>query len=221
MLLRLSLTTLLLTLTIATTRPRLLGPPCGFRIAACPISMSCSASDPSCPATRGENCAGRCVLTTLTTRTAGPSTTATEESVPSASDDPDNSPTTCLGSVETPTPESTTVEVSSTPANNSPTTCLDGYASMTTSALPVPSYQPCGGDRKEGPLQCEEGYVCVDDPRVEGCGMACDRPGVCVEKKPCGGYFGLPCPAGLICVEDPSDGCDPAQGAVDCNGVCV
>jgi len=63
--------------------------------------------------------------------------------------------------------------------------------------------------------------VFVDDPRAEGCGMACDGLGVCVEKRTGGGYFGIPCPEGLICVEDPADGCDPELGAVDCNRVCV
>ena len=36
----------------------------------------------------------------------------------------------------------------------------------------------------------------------------------------CGGFAGFPCPDGLICVDDPSDGCDPARGGADCIGVC-
>jgi hypothetical protein len=37
----------------------------------------------------------------------------------------------------------------------------------------------------------------------------------------CGGIAGLPCPEGLICVDDPKDSCDPDQGGADCGGICV
>ena len=37
----------------------------------------------------------------------------------------------------------------------------------------------------------------------------------------CGGIAGIACPAGQTCVDDPSDGCDPAQGGADCSGICV
>jgi hypothetical protein len=37
----------------------------------------------------------------------------------------------------------------------------------------------------------------------------------------CGGIAGFPCPAGLTCVDDPSDTCDPAHGGADCGGVCM
>lgn len=36
----------------------------------------------------------------------------------------------------------------------------------------------------------------------------------------CSGIAGLPCPPGYECVDDPSDGCDPALGGADCWGVC-
>ncbi len=36
----------------------------------------------------------------------------------------------------------------------------------------------------------------------------------------CGGFAGIACPAGQECVDDPSDGCDPAHGGHDCGGVC-
>ena len=36
----------------------------------------------------------------------------------------------------------------------------------------------------------------------------------------CGGFAGIQCPSGLECVDDPSDGCDPAQGGHDCGGIC-
>lgn len=37
----------------------------------------------------------------------------------------------------------------------------------------------------------------------------------------CGGKGGIVCPAGSICQDNPSDGCDPALGGMDCGGVCV
>lgn len=37
----------------------------------------------------------------------------------------------------------------------------------------------------------------------------------------CGGKGGIVCPAGFICEDNPSDGCDPALGGMDCGGVCV
>lgn len=39
---------------------------------------------------------------------------------------------------------------------------------------------------------------------------------------PCGGFLGIPCEgAGEVCIDDPSDDCDPAHGGADCIGVCV
>ena len=38
----------------------------------------------------------------------------------------------------------------------------------------------------------------------------------------CGGIAGFACPRpGQVCVDDPCDDCDPAQGGADCGGVCV
>jgi hypothetical protein len=37
----------------------------------------------------------------------------------------------------------------------------------------------------------------------------------------CGGLAGFPCPDGFVCVDDPSDSCDPATGGADCSGICV
>jgi len=36
----------------------------------------------------------------------------------------------------------------------------------------------------------------------------------------CGGFAGLPCPEPLVCVDDPSDDCDPTRGGRDCGGIC-
>jgi hypothetical protein len=37
----------------------------------------------------------------------------------------------------------------------------------------------------------------------------------------CGGVAGLQCPDGLVCIDDPTDDCDPNTGDVDCGGVCI
>jgi len=38
----------------------------------------------------------------------------------------------------------------------------------------------------------------------------------------CGGIAGFECPReGQLCVDDPCDDCDPAQGGADCGGICV
>ena len=37
----------------------------------------------------------------------------------------------------------------------------------------------------------------------------------------CGGFANIPCPDGLVCIDDPSDNCDPTQGGADCGGICV
>lgn len=37
----------------------------------------------------------------------------------------------------------------------------------------------------------------------------------------CGGIVGAQCPGGYVCVDDPSDSCDPNAGGADCGGVCV
>ena len=37
----------------------------------------------------------------------------------------------------------------------------------------------------------------------------------------CGGIAGFPCPDGFVCVDDPSDSCDPATGGADCSGICL
>lgn len=36
----------------------------------------------------------------------------------------------------------------------------------------------------------------------------------------CGGITHVPCGIGEICVDDPSDGCDPNNGGTDCGGLC-
>lgn len=36
----------------------------------------------------------------------------------------------------------------------------------------------------------------------------------------CGGIAGFPCPEGYVCVDDPTDDCNPRKGGADCGGYC-
>ena len=40
-------------------------------------------------------------------------------------------------------------------------------------------------------------------------------------RKFCGGIAAIPCDAGLTCIDDPNDSCDPKAGGADCGGICV
>ncbi|PFH60329.1 hypothetical protein XA68_11140 [Ophiocordyceps unilateralis] len=83
-------------------------------------------------------------------------------------------------------------------------------------------YPSCGGHRPNPPT-CDKNSECLDDPRIPGCGMACDRPGICIPKNApsCSGFAGRRCPQGLTCYDKPNDGCDPKNGGADCIGVCL
>jgi hypothetical protein len=108
--------------------------------------------------------------------------------------------------------------------------CVRVPEKVTSTAKPKPTptppapkpieYQSCGGFRIEQ-VECPEGYVCMDDPRKSGCGMACDEPGICVEDTICGGFAGLRCPEGKQCYDFPNDPCDPNRGGFDCGGICI
>jgi hypothetical protein len=70
---------------------------------------------------------------------------------------------------------------------------------------------------------CAAGDTCI--PEQPPCAVSCCPPNApCTPDAPpcarCGGLAGLACPAGSMCVDDPTDNCDPAVGA-DCQGVCV
>jgi hypothetical protein len=85
---------------------------------------------------------------------------------------------------------------------------------------PPPKYKSCGGFRIEY-VGCPKDQICVDDPYAGGCGMACDAPGICVKPVFCGGFAGIQCKGGKICIDDPRDDCDPNNGGADCGGICV
>ena len=50
-----------------------------------------------------------------------------------------------------------------------------------------------------------------------------DVGGICVPAtfQTCGGLGARPCDAGMSCVDDPADGCNPSNGGADCGGICV
>jgi hypothetical protein len=41
------------------------------------------------------------------------------------------------------------------------------------------------------------------------------------EGRLCGGLAATSCPSGYLCLDDPEDTCDPAQGGRDCSGRCT
>ncbi len=105
-----------------------------------------------------------------------------------------------------------------------PTKTTLSTITATPTKAPQPTYSPCGGFRVNPANQCEKGFSCIDNPYVEGCGLACDRPGICVnldKAQFCGGFAGFQCKNGLLCVDDPRDDCDPQNGGADCGGVCI
>jgi hypothetical protein len=101
------------------------------------------------------------------------------------------------------------------PTKPRPTSTKRTSPTKPTRPAPRPTkakYQSCGGMRIQ-PVDCPKGYICVDDPYVHGCGMACDRPGICVQPEFCGGFAGFACKDGdKICIDDPRDDCDPMNG---------
>ncbi|GAB1313754.1 hypothetical protein MFIFM68171_03964 [Madurella fahalii] len=96
-----------------------------------------------------------------------------------------------------------------------------GFCVPETPKPPRPRYPSCGGYRVE-PVTCPEAdQLCIDDPYANGCGMACDLPGICVTPVFCGGFAGIQCEDGKMCIDDPRDDCDPMNGGADCGGICV
>ncbi|KAH7319628.1 hypothetical protein B0I35DRAFT_477963 [Stachybotrys elegans] len=87
--------------------------------------------------------------------------------------------------------------------------------------IPLNDYPSCGGYRIE-PQNCDSSQVCIDDPRIPGCGMACDRPGICVNTGPptCIGGDSSACPSGTWCYNHPQYECNPG-GRKPCPGICL
>ncbi|KAK4139534.1 uncharacterized protein C8A04DRAFT_15769 [Dichotomopilus funicola] len=99
---------------------------------------------------------------------------------------------------------------------------LLGAASLATAAAVSPlsarqeGSRPCGF--KIAP--CDAGQVCEQvDPECAR-GDTCE--GICVAAPSCGGITATVCEnKEHVCVDDPSDDCDPANGGADCSGICV
>ncbi len=73
-------------------------------------------------------------------------------------------------------------------------------------------YSPvCGCDGETYSNSC---YANASATSVQSLG-ACETP-----PPFCGGFGNLPCPDGLVCVDDPNDDCNLNNGA-DCGGICV
>jgi hypothetical protein len=60
-------------------------------------------------------------------------------------------------------------------------------------------------------MACEYGFKQDEN----GCELCDCKP------KTCGGIAAFPCPEGLICADNPDDGCDPQAGGADCGGICL
>jgi hypothetical protein len=61
------------------------------------------------------------------------------------------------------------------------------------------------------------GQACVTEVGDES--VASDEQSV-KQRIECGGFAGLPCPGGYVCVDMPGDGCNTNQGDADCLGYC-
>lgn len=69
--------------------------------------------------------------------------------------------------------------------------------------------------------------VCGCDGRTYSNSCAANRAGVsvssqgeCPTSQFCGGIAGIPCPGRGVCIDDPTDSCDPNNGGADCGGIC-
>jgi len=71
----------------------------------------------------------------------------------------------------------------------------------------------CDGQAPDGNCWCDD--KCADY------GDCCDDYEPACNYIQCGGFAGLPCPEGLVCVDYPLDECDPNAGGADCGGMCV
>jgi hypothetical protein len=91
--------------------------------------------------------------------------------------------------------------------------CCDGLVPVPEMTLNT-EWLECEGTR----CPCFVCTSCGDDL----CGSGenpCNCPEDCAEK--CGGFAGLPCPDGKVCIDDPTDSCYPDAGGADCMGICV
>lgn len=50
--------------------------------------------------------------------------------------------------------------------------------------------------------------------------VACSPRNPGVDGPMCGGIAAIPCEGAAVCVDDPTDSCDPDAGGADCGGIC-
>jgi hypothetical protein len=80
----------------------------------------------------------------------------------------------------------------------------------------LPANIPDAPGKCEAKPQCVQNIMCMRTSHWDKNQCAC------VANPSCGGFAGLACPSGYAsCIDNPSDGCDPAKGGADCPGVCV
>lgn len=111
---------------------------------------------------------------------------------------------------------------------------MQGYHGVVGVALGLAALAGCVEAREEAPARAEEfgepapcgpggecppGHVCAPadddcDEEEGGCPGGCQWAG-------CAGLFGVSCPDGQVCVDDPGDECEPLRGGADCLGLCV
>jgi hypothetical protein len=66
-----------------------------------------------------------------------------------------------------------------------------------------------------------DGVTYGNDCEARAAGASVASRGECGGRERCGGFAGDLCPAGKICIDDPTDDCDPLNGGADCGGICV
>ena len=106
--------------------------------------------------------------------------------------------------------------------------CAGCCVPASTPPTPACNWDQCAGIAG---FKCEKGFDCFIDPKCEAaggadCGGCCvkvpTQPAFCDAKVKCGGKQGFECEQkGYVCMDDPSDSCDPATGGADCQGCCV
>ena len=89
---------------------------------------------------------------------------------------------------------------------------------------------PCGeagicmslpGDRVAGSSETASTYQCSCADGTTSEGSSCTSSAG-DEPEPCGGFAGTACSnEAMVCIDDPSDSCDPSNGGADCLGLCV
>jgi len=106
--------------------------------------------------------------------------------------------------------DGSTILLESTDANLNLTTYLGKRVEARGSVQPLTS-----SGSVDSPVLMRVEEVTVLEP------TAASESSVAVLYEKCGGFAGFRCSEGLMCIDDPSDECDPKNGGADCIGICV